>query len=78
MVSATLVRGASRPGPAATFFSIKPLRALGWISYGLYLYHWPIVVLLSPPRVDMAPVPLFIRLKSAFTCVATTVEISRL
>ena len=58
--SATLVRGASQPGPAATVFSWPPLRRLGLISYGLYLYHWPIVVLLSPPRVDWAPVPLFV------------------
>ncbi len=43
----------------ATGFSIAPLRWLGLISYGLYLYHWPIVVLLDRPRVDWAPVPLF-------------------
>lgn len=59
-LSAVLVRAASRPGPVANAFSVAPLRKLGLISYGLYLYHWPIVVLLSPPRVHLAPVPLFI------------------
>ncbi|MGN6693493.1 MAG: acyltransferase family protein [Aquihabitans sp.] len=59
-LSAILVRTASRPGPVSRVFSVAPLRSLGLISYGLYLYHWPIVVLLSPPRVHLAPVPLFV------------------
>ncbi|HWJ97076.1 MAG TPA: acyltransferase [Acidimicrobiales bacterium] len=59
-LSALLVRTASRPGPVSTLLSVSPLRSLGLISYGLYLYHWPIVVLLSPPRVHLAPVPLFV------------------
>ncbi len=59
LLSATLVRSASRPGPMASAFSFAPLRWLGLISYGLYLYHWPIVVLLDRPRVSWAPVPLF-------------------
>ncbi|MCU1371180.1 MAG: putative acyltransferase [Ilumatobacteraceae bacterium] len=59
-LSALLVRTASRPGRVADVFSASPLRSLGLISYGLYLYHWPIVVLLSPPRIHWAPVPLFI------------------
>jgi peptidoglycan/LPS O-acetylase OafA/YrhL len=60
LLSAALVRTSSRPGPVATFFSFAPLRWLGLISYGLYLYHWPIVVLLDRPRVAWDPVPLFV------------------
>ena len=40
-------RGA-RPGPVRTALASPPLRALGLISYGVYLYHWPIFLWLTP------------------------------
>ncbi|MFN8016758.1 MAG: acyltransferase [Acidimicrobiales bacterium] len=59
VLSATLVRAASRPGPVSSLLSIAPLRWLGLISYGLYVYHWPIVVLLDDRRTSLGPVALF-------------------
>jgi peptidoglycan/LPS O-acetylase OafA/YrhL len=47
------------PGPVARALSFKPLCALGWISYGVYLYHWPIDVFLDAKRVGFGGWPLF-------------------
>ncbi|MEO6988094.1 MAG: acyltransferase [Aquihabitans sp.] len=60
VASAVLIAAAARPGPVGIGLGWWPLRQVGRISYGLYLYHWPVVVLLAPPRVNWAPVTLFV------------------
>jgi peptidoglycan/LPS O-acetylase OafA/YrhL/lysophospholipase L1-like esterase len=47
------VTQAGRPGPLGSFLSLPPIRWIGVISYGLYLWHWPIYVFLSPDRTGM-------------------------
>ena len=47
-----------RRGVVARALSWAPLRGLGVISYGVYLWHWPIYVVLSPERVDLTGRPL--------------------
>lgn len=42
----------------ARFFSLPPLRALGNVSYGVYLWHWPVFVVMTPERVHFGPVGL--------------------
>jgi hypothetical protein len=42
------------------FLSISFLRWAGLISYGLYLYHWPIFLFLDGERTGLSTAPLFV------------------
>ncbi|MSO78574.1 MAG: acyltransferase [Acidimicrobiia bacterium] len=56
-----------RSGPLGALLSIAPLRWMGQVSYGLYLWHWPIFVVLSPERVGIDGYALFgLRLATTF------------
>jgi peptidoglycan/LPS O-acetylase OafA/YrhL len=41
-------------GPLARLLSLRPLRWIGMISYGLYLWHWPIYVYLNQARTGLS------------------------
>lgn len=58
LLSAGLILGAATPGTwVARTLSWEPLRLVGLISYGLYLWHWPITVILDEERTN-APTPV--------------------
>jgi peptidoglycan/LPS O-acetylase OafA/YrhL len=41
------------PGPLGRALSWRPLRLLGLISYGVYLWHWPVIVFFDADRVGL-------------------------
>lgn len=71
LASAGLVLGLQVDGPARWALSRRPLVALGAISYGVYLFHWPIYAVLDEQRVGGGRTPLF-ALRIAVTLVVAT------
>lgn len=53
VASAALLLGLQVPGPLRRAMSVTPLVWLGKISYGVYLYHWPIFLILTEDRTGL-------------------------
>jgi peptidoglycan/LPS O-acetylase OafA/YrhL len=45
-------------GAPARAVGVPPLRLIGLISYGLYLWHWPVYLVLTPARTGLSDWPL--------------------
>ncbi|MGZ4728661.1 MAG: acyltransferase family protein [Acidimicrobiales bacterium] len=61
LLSALALVGAVVDGPLARALGVAPLRAIGRISYAVYLFHWPILMAFREARIDawyVAPVTL--------------------
>jgi peptidoglycan/LPS O-acetylase OafA/YrhL len=58
VVSGALLLGLQVAGPVRSALSIPPLVFVGKISYGVYLYHWPIYVIVDADRVGFDGAPL--------------------
>jgi peptidoglycan/LPS O-acetylase OafA/YrhL len=52
LVSGALVLSACVDGPVRRALSFEPLRLLGVVSYGVYLFHWPVFLVMDEARVD--------------------------
>jgi peptidoglycan/LPS O-acetylase OafA/YrhL len=59
LVSGALLLGLQAEGPVRSALSARPLVWLGGISYGVYLYHWPLFVLLDERRTGLDGISLF-------------------
>lgn len=70
-MSALIVAGAMVPGPVSKVLGLRPLAWTGQVSYGLYLWHWPLTVWLVPSRVSLGPTALnALRLTATFAAAA--------
>jgi len=60
-------------GPVATALAWRPLVWLGTISYGVYLWHWPLFMLVNGERTGWSGLSLF-GLRCAVTLAVSTVS----
>ena len=60
-------------GPVSRVFELAPLCALGLISYGVYLWHWPVYLVLDQARTGLNGWPLLL-VRVAATLVIATVS----
>jgi peptidoglycan/LPS O-acetylase OafA/YrhL/lysophospholipase L1-like esterase len=69
LLVAIVIASVTRPmsGLLGALLSVRPLRWVGEVSYGLYLWHWPLYVVISHERTGLDGVPLFaVRLAATF------------
>jgi peptidoglycan/LPS O-acetylase OafA/YrhL len=53
LVSATLVLGLQAGSGVRRFLAVGPMVAIGRVSFGLYLFHWPVFVALDEARTGL-------------------------
>lgn len=59
LLSAGVIAATAVPGPVRRAASWRPLVATGRLSYGIYLFHWPLFLLLTEDRLGVDGPTLF-------------------
>jgi peptidoglycan/LPS O-acetylase OafA/YrhL len=73
VASALLIAGLQVPGALRSVLALAPFVALGRISYGVYLFHWPIYVILDEARTGISG-PALLGLRLAATGIVATLS----
>jgi peptidoglycan/LPS O-acetylase OafA/YrhL len=59
LASGALIVGLQVDSPLRRILSVRPIVFVGVISYGIYLFHWPIYAVLDGQRTGLDDAPLF-------------------
>jgi peptidoglycan/LPS O-acetylase OafA/YrhL/lysophospholipase L1-like esterase len=73
IATALAALAAMLPGPVTFALDRAPFRGLGRVSYGVYLWYWPAITLLTPARVGIDGVGLLV-LRLGVTAAGTAVS----
>ncbi len=73
LLAAVVIAGVAQadPGAFGRFLSLRPLRWIGTISYGLYLWHWPVYVLMTDVTTGLSGAALLVARLAATLGAAT-------
>jgi len=66
-IIAAIIQPSSAGSPLTRLLSLPPVRWVGQVSYGLYLWHWPVVIAISEGRTRITGIELaLLRLAATF------------